>query len=76
MRGVGAFEPRINSASCSTWSGAAAASMVPASAGECPPAFRSGRLHETGLVKSSAQKIITGGTDWRFLDELNHKPKG
>jgi hypothetical protein len=27
------------------------------------------RLHELGFVKSSPQKIIAEGTDWRFLDE-------
>src|SRR4029453_8958125 len=25
------------------------------------------RLHETGFIKSSPQKIIADGTDWRFL---------
>src|SRR5207247_6367514 len=28
------------------------------------------RLHEVGLIKSSPQKIIAQGTDWRFLNEL------
>jgi NitT/TauT family transport system substrate-binding protein len=28
------------------------------------------RLHETGFIKSSPQKIIADGTDWRFLNEL------
>ena len=28
------------------------------------------RLHEAGLIKSSPQKIIRDGTDWRFLNEL------
>jgi NitT/TauT family transport system substrate-binding protein len=28
------------------------------------------RLREAGLIKSSPQKIIAEGTDWRFLDEL------
>lgn len=28
------------------------------------------RLHEVGLIKSSPQKLITRGTDWRFLNEL------
>jgi NitT/TauT family transport system substrate-binding protein len=27
------------------------------------------RLHEVGLIKSSPQRIIAEGTDWRFLDE-------
>jgi NitT/TauT family transport system substrate-binding protein len=29
------------------------------------------RLHELRLIKSSPQKIIANGTDWRFLDEIN-----
>ena len=29
------------------------------------------RLHEVGLIKSSPQKIIADGTDWRFLNESN-----
>ena len=33
------------------------------------------RLHEVGLIKSSPQKIIAGGTDWRFLDELKRELK-
>ena len=33
------------------------------------------RLHELGFVKSSPQKIIADGTDWRFLDELKHELK-
>jgi NitT/TauT family transport system substrate-binding protein len=32
-------------------------------------------LHEAGLIKSSPQKIITDGTDWRFLNELQREPK-
>jgi NitT/TauT family transport system substrate-binding protein len=28
------------------------------------------RLQEVGLIKSTPQKIIADGTDWRFLDEL------
>ena len=34
------------------------------------------RLHESGMVKSSAQKIIAQGTDWRFLSELKKELKG
>ena len=34
------------------------------------------RLHEAGMVKSSPQKIITQGTDWRFLNELKKELKG
>ena len=33
------------------------------------------RLHEVGLIKSSPQKIIAEGTDWRFLDELKSELK-
>ncbi len=28
------------------------------------------RLHEVGMIKSSPQKMIANGTDWRFLREL------
>ena len=34
------------------------------------------RLHEIGMVKSSPQKIIDQGTDWRFLNELKKELKG
>jgi len=34
------------------------------------------RLHEIGMIKSSPQKIIAEGTDWRFLDELKRELKG
>ena len=33
------------------------------------------RLHEAGMIKSSPQKIIADGTDWRFLDELKRELK-
>ena len=33
------------------------------------------RLHEAGMTKSSPQKIIADGTDWRFLDELKRELK-
>ena len=33
------------------------------------------RLHEVGMVKSSPNKIIAGGTDWRFLNELKRELK-
>ena len=33
------------------------------------------RLHEAGMVKSHPQKIIAGGTDWRFLTELKRELK-
>jgi NitT/TauT family transport system substrate-binding protein len=34
------------------------------------------RLHEAGMIKSSPQKIITQGTDWRFFNELKKELKG
>jgi NitT/TauT family transport system substrate-binding protein len=34
------------------------------------------RLHEVGMIKSSPQKLITHGTDWRFLTELKKELKG
>jgi NitT/TauT family transport system substrate-binding protein len=34
------------------------------------------RLHEVGMIKSSPQKIIAEGTDWRFLNELKQELKG
>jgi NitT/TauT family transport system substrate-binding protein len=34
------------------------------------------RLHEVGMIKSSPQKIIAQGTDWRFLTELKRELKG
>jgi NitT/TauT family transport system substrate-binding protein len=33
------------------------------------------RLHEAGFIKSSPQKIIANGTDWRFLNELKRELK-
>ena len=33
------------------------------------------RLHELGMIKSSPQKIIAKGTDWRFLNELKRELK-
>jgi NitT/TauT family transport system substrate-binding protein len=38
--------------------------------------FWSLRLHEAGLIKSTPQKIIAQGTDWRFLTELKKEMKG
>jgi len=38
--------------------------------------FYSLRLHEAGLLKSSPQKILAQGTDWRFLNELKRELKG
>ncbi len=34
------------------------------------------RLHEAGLIKSTPQKILAQGTDWRFLNELKKELKG
>src|SRR5713226_6194879 len=33
------------------------------------------RLHEVGMIKSSPQKIIAEGTDWRFFNELKKELK-
>jgi NitT/TauT family transport system substrate-binding protein len=33
------------------------------------------RMHESGLVKSSPQKILTQGADWRFIKELRKELK-
>jgi NitT/TauT family transport system substrate-binding protein len=33
------------------------------------------RLHEVGFIKSSPNKIIADGTDWRFLDEVKRELK-
>ena len=33
------------------------------------------RLHEAGMTKSSPQKIIADGTDWRFLNQLKRELK-
>jgi NitT/TauT family transport system substrate-binding protein len=34
------------------------------------------RLHEVGMLKSSPQKIIAQGTDWRFFNALKKELKG
>jgi NitT/TauT family transport system substrate-binding protein len=34
------------------------------------------RLNEAGMIKSSPQKIIAQGTDWRFLKEIKKEMKG
>jgi NitT/TauT family transport system substrate-binding protein len=44
-------------------------------AAEPPLRFYSLRLHEGGTVKSSPNKIIAQGTDWRFLNELKRELK-
>jgi NitT/TauT family transport system substrate-binding protein len=33
------------------------------------------RLQEAGMIKSAPQKIISDGTDWRFVDELKRELK-
>jgi len=33
------------------------------------------RLHEVGMIKSSPQKVIAQGTDWRILNELKKELK-
>jgi NitT/TauT family transport system substrate-binding protein len=33
------------------------------------------RMQETGMIKSSPQKIIADGADWRFLEELKRELK-
>jgi len=38
--------------------------------------FYSLRLREAGMVKSTPNKIIADGTDWRFLNELKRELKG
>lgn len=37
--------------------------------------FHALRLHEVGMIKSTPQKIIDQGTDWRFLNELKKELK-
>jgi len=34
------------------------------------------RLHEGGMIKTTPQKVIAQGTDWRFLNELKRELKG
>jgi NitT/TauT family transport system substrate-binding protein len=38
--------------------------------------FYSLRLHEAGMIKSTANRILARGTDWRFLTELKKELKG
>jgi NitT/TauT family transport system substrate-binding protein len=33
------------------------------------------RLHEAGMIKSTPQKIIAEGADWRFLNEIKRELK-
>jgi NitT/TauT family transport system substrate-binding protein len=37
--------------------------------------FHALRLHEAGMIKSTPQKLIAQGTDWRFLNELKKELK-
>jgi NitT/TauT family transport system substrate-binding protein len=37
--------------------------------------FHALRLYEAGLIKSTPQKLIAQGTDWRFLNELKQELK-
>jgi NitT/TauT family transport system substrate-binding protein len=37
--------------------------------------FHALRLHEVGIIKSSPQKLIAQGTDWRFLNQLKKELK-
>jgi NitT/TauT family transport system substrate-binding protein len=37
--------------------------------------FHALRLHEVGMIKSTPQKLIAQGTDWRFLNELKKELK-
>ena len=45
------------------------------------PVFENGnltmplRLHEVGMNKSSPQKLVAQGADWRFLNELKRELK-
>jgi NitT/TauT family transport system substrate-binding protein len=34
------------------------------------------RLHEAGLIKTTPQKVLSQGTDWRFINELKKELKG
>jgi NitT/TauT family transport system substrate-binding protein len=34
------------------------------------------RLHQAGMIKSTPQRIMAQGTDWRFFNELKRELKG
>jgi len=34
------------------------------------------RLHEAGLIKMPPPRIVSQGSDWRFLNELKKELKG
>jgi NitT/TauT family transport system substrate-binding protein len=38
--------------------------------------FYAPQLHEAGVIKTTPNKIIAQGTDWRFLRELKKELKG
>jgi NitT/TauT family transport system substrate-binding protein len=37
--------------------------------------FHALRLHEAGMIKTTPQKLIAQGTDWRFFNELKKEMK-
>ena len=37
--------------------------------------FHAVRLHDVRMVKSSPQKLIARGTEWRFLNEFKRELK-
>jgi NitT/TauT family transport system substrate-binding protein len=37
--------------------------------------FHAVRLHDLGMIKSTPQRLIAHGTDWRFLNELKRELK-
>jgi hypothetical protein len=43
---------------------------------EDPVRYYALQLRDVGLIKSSPQKIIADGTDWRFLNELKTRAEG
>jgi hypothetical protein len=40
-----------------------------------PLRFYAFRLREAGMIKSTPQRLIAQGTDWRFLNELKRELK-
>ena len=38
--------------------------------------FHALRLHEGGMIKSTPQKLIAQGTDWRLLNDVKRELKG
>ena len=41
-----------------------------------PSASYALRLREAGMIKSTPQRLIAQGTDWRFFNELKKELKG